>query len=101
LGVVDKAKNWKEVVEWINTGYRINFEEITLRKNNSCIRGYYLETAGKAFKYTKLKQTGYGSWQAIKFLDEKIYSDNYLTYYQRLINKIKFLKIKWLIFYDR
>jgi len=101
LGVVDKAKNWKEVVEWINTGCRINIEEITLRKNNSCIRGYYLETAGKAFKYTKLKQTGYGSWQAIKFLDEKIYSDNYLTYYQRLINKIKFLKIKWLIFNDR
>lgn len=101
LGVVDKAKNWKEVVEWINKGHQINSKEIRLRKNNSCIRGFFLDTAGNAFKYTKLTQTGYGSWQALKFLDEKLYSDNYLKYYQRLISKVKFLKIRWLIFSDR
>lgn len=101
LSVVDKATNWKEVVEWINQGYQIDSKEITLRKNNSCIRGFFLETAGEDFKYTKLRQTGYGSWQALKFLDEEIYPDNYVRYYQRLISKIKFLKIKWLIFNGR
>lgn len=101
LGVVDKAKNWREVVEWINKGYQINSKEINLRMNNSCIRGFFLDTGGIAFQYTKLTQTGYGSWQALKFIDEKLYADNYLKYYQRLISKMKFLKIRWLIFSDR
>jgi hypothetical protein len=97
LGVVDKAKTWEEVENWINYGYQISASEKKIRKANSCIRGFFLATAGTNFKYSVLNETGFGSWQALTFNGIKLYSDNFLTYYQKIISRIKFLRIKWMI----
>jgi hypothetical protein len=97
LGVVDKADTWEAVEKWLNTGYQISNKEKKIRKNNSCIRGFFLETAGSNFRHSQLLQTGYGSWQALTFMGTKLYTNNFFNHYQKIISKIKFIKIKRLI----
>jgi hypothetical protein len=68
-----------------------------LRKNKSCIRGFYLATAGQNFKYSKLSPVGFGSWEALTFNGAKLSTKAYLSYYQKLISKFKFMRINRLL----
>jgi hypothetical protein len=101
LGVVDKADSWDEVTKWLKMGHKIKSESLNLRRQNATIRGYYLATAGIPFKNSILKQTGWGSWDVVSFCEHKIHKSVMMHFYQKLISKIKFLKINKLVNRDK
>lgn len=97
IGVVDKAKTWFEVSEWIVKGHRIDEGELLNRRNNACIRGYFLATGGLNFQYSQLQEIGWGAWKANSFEGTKIPPNFLVGIYRRIISKIKFRKILKLI----
>ena len=101
LGVVDKADSWDEVTEWLQAVHKIKSKSLNLRRQNATIRGYYLATAGIPFKNSILKQTGWGSWAVVSFCGHKIHKSVMMNFYQKLISKIKFLKINMLVNRDK
>jgi hypothetical protein len=101
LGVVDKADNWDEVTNWLQIGYKLSSESLYLRQRNSTIKGYYLATAGMPFKNSVLKQTGWGAWDVVAFCGYNIRKSIIIDFYQKLISKIKFLRINKLVNRDK
>jgi len=97
MGVVDKAKNWEQVTEWIFGGYQIAESELLNRKDNACIRGYFLATGGKDFEYTQLSEKSWGAWDALSFSGIKVATSKILVNYRKMISKIKFYKVIKLI----
>jgi len=97
LGVVDKATSWADVSNWILKNHEINNEELINRRNNACIRGFFIATGGIAFTHTHLVDNGLGAWNATSFDGIKM-PYNPVTYkYRKLISWIKFKKIIALI----
>jgi hypothetical protein len=97
LGVVDKATSWEYVLNWINKNHKISSEELVTRKNNSCIRGFFIATAGNTFKHTHLVDLGLGAWNAISFDGMRMKSNSFVQTYRKLISKIKFKRVKALV----
>jgi len=98
LGVCDKANNWIEVVNWLQKGHIKSDKELTGRRTNACIRGYYLATGGTKFIYSSIKQTGgSGAWDATSFAGIDIYKITPSYFYHRIVYKIKliFLSIRF------
>ena len=67
------------------------------RKNNACIRGFFVSTGGMDFKYTKLIDKGLGAWNAVMFdgLDMKFSAISIIS--KKIINRIKFKKVTSMI----
>ena len=97
LGVVDKAENWKEVNEWLETGYKLGRSSLNERQKNATIRGYYLATGGIPFKNSVLRQTGWGAWTVDAFCGHKLRESMIVNSYRKVVNKIKFLKVNRLV----
>ena len=97
LGVIDKATSWEDVSNWINKNHKISSEDLLARKNNACIRGFFIATAGNTFKYTDLVDMGLGAWNAISFDGMKFESNSFIYVHRKLISTIKFKKIKKLM----
>ena len=97
LGVVDKAENWKDVNEWLKTGYKLGRTTLNERQKNATIRGYYLATGGIPFKNSVLRQTGWGAWTVDAFCGHKLRESIIVNSYRKVINKIKFLRISHLV----
>lgn len=93
LGVVDKANDWSAVNDWLKSGYQLDSNSIKERQRNATIRGYYLATGGIYFKNSILNQIGWGAWTVNSFCGQKIRKSRALEFYQKAINKIKFLRI--------
>jgi hypothetical protein len=91
LGVVDKAKNWDEVTEWISQINDFDNGTLETRKINSCIRGYFLETAGRKFQFSNLIENGWGKWEVISMCGFKISDVSFLRFNRMLLGKIKML----------
>jgi hypothetical protein len=97
LGVVDKAKSWADVSNWIFKNHKINEQELLQRRNQACIRGFFIATGGIAFKYTTLVDMGQGAWNATTFDGMRIKSNSIIGKYRKLISHIKFKKVVALI----
>jgi len=97
LGVVDKANTWEDVLNWISKNHKINNEELRNRRNNACIRGFFIATGGIAFNYTNLIDMGLGSWKAISFDGVRMNSNSIIDIYRKVISRIKFKRIVALI----
>ncbi len=97
LGVVDKASSWADVSNWIFKNHKINDEELLSRRNNACIRGFFIATAGITFNYTTLVDIGLGAWKATSFDGMNMESNSIIGIYRKLISHIKFKKIVALI----
>lgn len=97
LGVVDKATSWEYVLNWINKDHKISSNELVTRKNNSCIRGFFIATAGNTFKYTHLMDLGLGAWNAASFDGMRMESNPIIHAYRKLISKIKFERVRALM----
>ena len=97
LGVVDKATSWADVSNWIFKNHKINEEELLHRRNQACIRGFFIATGGITFDYTTLVDMGLGAWNATSFDGMRIKSNSIIGKYRKLINHIKFKKIVALI----
>lgn len=97
LEVCDKPKNWDEVFRWINTSHILSQKELEHRSNRACIRGLYLELAGKPFEYSELRETGWGAWQVLKFRDRRMNISRFVIVYHRIISRLKFKRISRLI----
>lgn len=97
LGVADKADTWDGVSEWIFRGHKIDEQELSARRSNACIRGYFLATGGTDFQYTHLEEKGWGAWDAVSFAGMKISSNSLIGIYRRVLSKIRFLKVLKLI----
>jgi hypothetical protein len=93
LGVVDKAESWTDVSNWIFLDHKISNEELINRKNNACIRGFFIATAGITFKYTTLVDVGLGAWNATMFDGVKMGSNLVIDKYRKIISRIKFKRI--------
>jgi len=97
LGVVDKASSWTDVSNWIFKNHRINDEELANRRNNACIRGFFIATSGITFKYTTLVDVGLGAWNATSFDGMNMKANSIIGKCRKLISHIKFKKIAALI----
>ena len=97
LDVVDKATSWLDVSDWIFKNHKINNEELINRRNNACIRGFFIATGGITFKYTTLVDMGLGAWNATSFDGMKMSSNSIIDTCRKLISRIKFKKINALI----
>ena len=97
LAVVDKATTWLDVSNWIFRNHKINNEELINRRNNACIRGFFIATGGITFKYTTLVDMGLGAWNATSFDGMKMTSNSIIDRCRKLISRIKFKKITALI----
>lgn len=97
LGVVDKATSWADVSNWIFKNHKINEEELLHRRNQACIRGFFIATGGITFNYTTLVDIGLGAWNATSFDGMRIKSNSIIGKYRKLISHIKFKKIVALI----
>ena len=97
LGVVDKATSWADVSNWIFKNHKINEEELLHRRNQACIRGFFIATGGITFNYTTLVDIGLGAWNATSFDGMRIKSNSIIRKYRKLISHIKFKKIVALI----
>jgi len=97
LGVVDKATSWTDVSNWIFKNHKINEEELLLRRNQACIRGFFIATGGRTFKYTTLVELGQGAWNATSFDGMRIKANSIVGKYRKLISHIKFKKVVALI----
>lgn len=97
LGVVDKATSWADVSNWIFKNHKINEEELLHRRNQACIRGFFIATGGITFNYTTLVDMGLGAWNATSFDGMRIKSNSIIGKYRKLISYIKFKKIVALI----
>ncbi len=97
LGVVDKAKNWKEVNQWLKTGYKLVPSSLKERQKNATIRGYYLATGGIPLQNSILRQTGWGAWTVDAFCGYKIRESKIINSYRKVVNKIKFLRVNRLV----
>ena len=97
LGVVDKATSWADVSNWIFKNHKINEEELLHRRNQACIRGFFIATGGITFKYTTLVDIGLGAWNATSFDGMRIKSNSIIGKYRKLISRIKFKKVVALI----
>jgi hypothetical protein len=90
LGVCNNARKWSDVENWIESGYKLSSNEVTLRKINSCIRGYYLATAGIKFKYTEIKESKTsGSWEAIEHSGFKFEECLLIELYRKILFKLR------------
>jgi hypothetical protein len=101
LGVVDKAKNWKDVSDWILGGYKIDENQLQERKSNSCIRGYFLATGGIDFRFSQLVEKSWGAWEAISFDGMSLSTSKLNQIYKRIISRMKFREIRKLINSDK
>jgi hypothetical protein len=97
LDVCDKPKNWDEVFMWINTSHNLSQKELEQRRNRACIRGLYLELAGKPFEYSELREIGWGAWQVVKFRDRRMNISRFGIVYHRIISRLKFKRISRLV----
>jgi len=97
LGVVDKATSWADVLNWILKNHQINNEELINRRNNACIRGFFIATGGITFNYTTLFDMGLGAWNATSFDGMKMGSNSIIYKYRKLISRIKFKRVIALI----
>jgi hypothetical protein len=97
LGVVDKAASWADVSNWIYENHKISDRELLHRRNQACIRGFYIATGGIDFNYTTLVDKGLGAWDATSFDGIRIKSNSIIGKYRKLINQIKFKKVVALI----
>jgi hypothetical protein len=97
LGVVDKVTSWAQVLNWIQKNHKITDEEMATRKNNACIRGFFIATGGITFKNTTLVDKGLGAWDAITFDGMKMKVNKYSFLYRQSISRIKFSSIIKLI----
>ena len=97
LGVVDKASSWEDVSNWIFKNHKINNEELLNRRNNACIRGFFIATGGITFNYTTLVDMGLGAWNATGFDGMNMESNSIVKKYRKLISHMKFKKIVALI----
>ena len=97
LGVVDKASSWADVSSWIFKNHRINNEELLNRRNNACIRGFFIATGGITFNYTTLVDVGLGAWNATSFDGKKIGYNSIIGKYRKIISRVKFKRIVALI----
>lgn len=90
IGAVDKANTWQEAINWIESGHQLSKNVLDQRKINSCIRGYFLATAGLRFEHTLLEEKGWGAWEATRFMSKKVSEVILIRQYRTLLNKIKF-----------
>ncbi len=90
LGVCDVARDWEYVYEWLTTDFNKSQSELTRRRINSCIRGFYLECGGNEFMNSKLRETGWGSWEVQMFMDLEFSSSKLEILLRKLIFKIRF-----------
>lgn len=97
LEAVDKADSWDYVTEWLNVGHNLSSKSLKLRQRNATIRGYYLATAGIQFKNSVLKEIGWGAWDVVAFCEHKIHKSVIMSFYRKLISKIKFFKINVMV----
>jgi hypothetical protein len=97
LGVVDKAISWADVSNWIFKNHKINEEELLHRRNQACIRGFFIATGGLTFNYTTLVDIGLGAWNATSFDGMRVKSNSIIGKYRKLISHIKFKKVVALI----
>ena len=97
LGVVDKAASWNDVSNWIFKNHKINKDELLYRRNQACIRGFFIATGGITFDYTTLVDIGLGAWNATSFDGMRIKSNSIILKYRKLISHLKFKKVVLLI----
>ena len=97
IGAVDKAKTWNEVNDWLNTGYKLDLKSLKERQRNATIRGYFLATGGIPFKNSILRQTGWGAWTVDSFCGRRIRESKIASFYRKVINRIKFLRVNSLV----
>ena len=87
MNFIQKTSNW------IFLDHKISNEELINRKNNACIRGFFIATAGITFKYTTLVDVGLGAWNATMFDGIKMGSNLVIDKYRKIISRIKFKRI--------
>jgi hypothetical protein len=97
LEVCDKPKNWDEVFMWIISSHNLPQTELEHRRTRACIRGLYLELAGKPFEYSELQEIGWGAWQVLKFKGRRMNTSRYVITYHRIIFRLKFKRVLRLI----
>ncbi len=97
LGVADKANDWKYVSGWVSGGYKLAENELLNRRNNACIRGYFLATGGLNFQYSQLNEKSWGAWDALTFSGAKVSPGKFTEIYRKTVSKIKFYRIVRLI----
>jgi hypothetical protein len=98
IGAVDKGNTWQEVANWIESGHLLSEVELQQRKIHSCIRGYFLATAGLKFQHTLLEEKGWGAWEATQFMSIKISETILFRKYRTGLNRVKlFLSLKYAI----
>lgn len=97
IGVVDKANSWAYISNWIKKGHKIGSDELNKRKNNACIRGFFVSTGGLDFKYTQLTDKGLGAWDAVMFDRMNMKFSKVSIISKKIINRIKFKKVTSII----
>jgi hypothetical protein len=97
LEVCDKPKNWNEVFMFINSSHNLPQKELEHRRTRACIRGFYLELAGKPFEYSELQEIGWGAWQVLKFRDRRMNISRFVIVYHKIISRLKFKRISRLV----
>jgi hypothetical protein len=66
LGAVDTVTNMGEFFSWIDTLPLVK-QQLGVRKQNACIRGFWLETGGSKIENSKLLESGWGAWEVNEF----------------------------------
>ena len=97
LKVADKASDWMDVELWIKNAPHFSHEILLKRKENSCIRGYFLAKGGIEFINAKLTKIGWGAWDVETFDGitlKRIWIARYLS---KVVSKYKFLKLRKLL----
>jgi hypothetical protein len=66
LGAVDTVTNMGEFFSWVDTLPLVK-QQLKVRKQNACIRGFWLETGGSKIENSKLLESGWGAWEVSEF----------------------------------
>jgi hypothetical protein len=56
----------EEFFSWVGT-LPFAKQQLKVRKQNACIRGFWLETGGRKIENSKLLESGWGAWDVIEF----------------------------------
>ncbi len=93
LGVVDIAETWEDVSNWLKFGHQLTPAQLSDRKTNSCIRGFFLATGGRTLENTHLVEIGWGAWVARSFDEVKLPDGLFSRIYHKVVSKVKFLRV--------
>ena len=94
LKVADKASDWQDVELWIKDAPYFSHEILLERKENSCIKGFFLAKGGKEFVNSRLIKIGWGAWEVKTFDGISVKRTWMATYISKAISRNKFRKLR-------